>query len=146
MKKLVLAIALTASLSACSQANTQAKPDLQSGNHEQAESAMELTNIGAKTAAKLLAQDKDIIILDIRTPAEFASGHIDGAINIDFKSPDFATKIDALDKTKQYMVHCRSGGRSGRSLPLFQQKGFKHIIHMKDGIIGWNKAGLPLIK
>lgn len=95
--------------------------------------------------AKLIAEKK-ATVLDIRTPEEFAGGHIAGAVNIDFMGDDFAKKIAALDKSKTYVVHCAGGGRSGRSLPAFEKEGLKSVLHLQQGFKGWQGAGKPVEK
>src|SRR5689334_11790705 len=71
-------------------------------------------HVDARGAQKLLSQT-NLVILDIRTPEEFKSFHIAGATNIDFQGPNFEQRINSLDKSKSYLVHCASGGRSSRS-------------------------------
>lgn len=98
-------------------------------------------------AASKLVQEKKVVVLDIRTADEFGAGHIAGAQNIDFlQSAAFEAKIKELDKTKAYLVHCQSGGRSGRSLKIFKQLGFESIYHLDGGIGGWEAAGKPVEK
>jgi len=67
---------------------------------------------------------EDTVIIDVRTPAEFASGHLDGAVNIDVQSPDFASQIMELDPNGDYFVYCRSGNRSGQAIAQMNQMGF----------------------
>lgn len=75
-----------------------------------------------------LAEAKDkLIYIDVRTPQEFASGHVEGALNIDVSSPDFIAKIEKLDKSENYKVYCRSGRRSGIALQQMQQLKFKSV-------------------
>jgi len=107
---------------------------------------MQITDVSATEAAALIKVRPDVVILDVRTPAEFAAGHIEGALNIDFKNVNFAAEISKLDTSKTYLVHCRSGARSTRSLVVFKEKGFKTIIHMNGGIIDWNNSGLPTVQ
>ena len=109
----------------------------------------EVVTVSPNQAAKLIVQkkgDSDFVILDIRTPGEYQAGHIPGAILIDFYSTAFVDQINRLDKAKVYLVHCRSGNRSGRSMELFRKLKFNKIYHMSSGIIGWNSEGLALIK
>jgi rhodanese-related sulfurtransferase len=108
-----------------------------------------VTHLDAEKAGKLLAEDDEArkpVILDVRTPDEFAEGHLEGAKNIDFNAKDFAERLGKLDKEKPYLVHCRSGGRSGRSLATFEKLGFKKIYHLDGGILAWEDAGLPVVK
>lgn len=81
------------------------------------------------------------VILDVRTPDEFTSGHINNAVNIDFYAADFKTKLDALDKSKPYAVYCRSGNRSAQAVTIMKQLGFKNIVELKGGIAAYtNKS------
>ncbi len=87
-----------------------------------------------------------LIILDIRTPKEFASGHIEGAIMIDFIAPDFEDKLAQLDMDAPYIMHCRTGARSSRAMVVMEKMGFTNVTHMEDGIMGWIQHGLPVTK
>ena len=102
-------------------------------------------HVDARSAQKLLSQT-NLVILDIRTPEEFKSFHIAGATNIDFHGSDFEQRINSLDKSKNYLVHCASGGRSSRSLQIFQKHDFQSIYHLDGGINAWKNAGLPVEK
>jgi phage shock protein E len=103
-------------------------------------------HVKADAAAKLV-QEKKIIVLDIRTADEFGEGHIAGAKNIDFlQGAEFEAKIKELDKTKPYLVHCQSGGRSGKSLKVFKSLGFEKIYHLDGGFGDWQAAGKPVAK
>lgn len=67
------------------------------------------------------------MIIDVRTPAEFAGGHLDGAVNIDIQSSDFASQIDGLDRNGSYVVYCRSGNRSGMAMAQMLDMGFTDV-------------------
>ena len=123
---------------------TTSKPTKPAATEAPKSSKIELTD-GAR-AAKLLADDPSIIVLDIRRPDEFSAGHIKGAMNIDFMDAGFAKKIAELDKTKRYLVHCKSGGRSGKSLEKFGEIGVSKIIHLEDGFDAWKAADHPVAK
>ena len=98
-----------------------------------------IENITAIEAAKILKENLDMMILDIRTPEEYTSGHIPASINIDYKAENFESELKKLDRSKSYLMHCRSGRRSTAALDTFSKLGFEHIIHIDDGILGWNK-------
>jgi len=66
----------------------------------------------------------DTVIIDVRTPEEFQGGHLEGAINIDVQSADFAEKMMELDPNGEYFVYCRSGNRSGQAIAQMNQMGF----------------------
>ncbi len=80
----------------------------------------------------------EAVLLDVRTPAEFNSGSLPGAKNIDFMSPDFQSRIRALDKDSTYFLYCRSGNRSGNSASIMEKAGFKSF-NLVGGIGAWPK-------
>ena len=105
--------------------------------------------VSPREAAELLAENKDdpdFVVLDIRTPGEYQTGHLPKAILIDFYARDFADKLSKLDKQNRYLYYCRSGNRSRKSLALFQKLQFQQVYHLAHGIKSWQKAGLPLEK
>lgn len=104
-----------------------------------------LKNITATEAAEMIAKDKTIIVIDIRTKEEFNSGHISGALSFDYYSQAFRSQIDSLDKTKSYIIYCRSGNRSGKAMALFEEFGFREVYNIADGIIGLNAINYPLV-
>jgi phage shock protein E len=85
-----------------------------------------------------------LVVLDVRTPEEFAEGHLDGAVLIDFYDADFAEQLAALDPDVPYLVICRSGNRSGQTLGIMEQLGFASAADVDGGIIAWAGAGLPI--
>ncbi len=87
---------------------------------------------------KKLARQPNTVILDVRTPAEFASGRISGAVLIDVSNSDFEKKISSLDKSKTYLVYCRSGARSARASSVMVQKGFDKVFNLTNGIMYWD--------
>jgi len=87
---------------------------------------------------KIKNQNKnDYVILDVRTPGEFADGHIPGAININVMDPSFNNKIESMDKSKDYYVICRSGGRSGSACGKMSKMGFDKVHNLVGGMMGW---------
>jgi rhodanese-related sulfurtransferase len=63
-------------------------------------------------------------VIDVRTPDEVATGHLHGSININIEGADFESQMNALDKTKNYVVYCRSGNRAGKAIDWMAQNGF----------------------
>ena len=90
-------------------------------------------------------KDSSVVILDVRTPEEFAQGHIQGSINIDVSSSDFVSQVSQLDKTKTYAVYCRSGNRSTVATAEMEKLGFTSLYNMTGGAIDWAAAGFPLV-
>ena len=86
-----------------------------------------------------------VIIVDVRTPEEFASGHFEGALNIDFNSGNFANEITRLNPSETYAVYCRSGSRSGQAASIMHKAGFHDVSNLNGGVIDWTNDGLPLV-
>lgn len=84
------------------------------------------------------------VLLDVRTPEEFASSHIAGAVNLDYKSPEFQQDLDKLDKSVIYLVYCRSAVRSGRAVAVMKELGFANIYDMAGGILQWQEEGFEV--
>ena len=88
----------------------------------------------------------DVEVLDVRTPQEYAEGHVDRAILIDFYEPDFPDRIAELDRGATYVVYCRSGNRSGQAVALMAEQGFTAVNDVGGGIVAWEAAGLPVTR
>ncbi len=89
-------------------------------------------------------QTTSAVLLDVRTPSEFAEGHLDGAININLESASFKSEIAKLDKTVPYFVYCRSGSRSAQATDIMRSEGFKSITELSGGIVS-NQDKLTLV-
>lgn len=81
-------------------------------------------------------------VVDVRTPEEFADGHLTGAINSDYRSGDFAEEIKTWKKDKVYYLYCATGNRSGKAAELMKAAGFQHIYNI-GGYQDLREAGLP---
>lgn len=82
-------------------------------------------------------EQKDYMLLDVRTPQEFRNGHIPGAVLLDIYDPEFKNKIEKLDKDKTYYVICRSGNRSGMACQVMHDMGFKDLYNLEGGMLDW---------
>lgn len=89
---------------------------------------------------RLSQNNPDDILLDVRTPGEFADGHIEGALNLNVGSSDFINKIQTLDKSKTYITFCLSGNRSGMAAMIMAQKGL-NVINSRVGLTHWKNSG-----
>lgn len=106
-------------------------------------------NISVQEAAELIQSNQnnpDFTILDVRTIEEFQTGHIDGAINLDFYSPTFKEELNKLNKGNTYFVYCRTGNRSGQAMDIMELLGFKVVYNLSAGISDWTANGLPTVK
>ena len=88
------------------------------------------------------AAEAAVITVDVRTPGEFMTGHIQGAQNIDFESGSFESQIETLDKNGTYAVYCRSGNRSGQAVKVMQDAGFKNIYNLNGGVVHQHENSL----
>lgn len=87
---------------------------------------------------KQLQDDRDAVILDVRTEEEVEDGYIPGAQFIDFyKGAEFLEAIDALDKSKSYYIYCRSGNRSGQACSIMNSRGFERTYNLVGGMLEW---------
>lgn len=85
--------------------------------------------------------DKQTVVLDVRTASEFKDGHIPGAINVDVNGPDFAKRMEAMDKSKTYLVHCAAGKRSLTACEQLAKLKFPKLFNLEGGYRAWTKEG-----
>ena len=107
-----------------------------------AASAVHLVDVATAVA---LAADPSVIVIDVRTPAEFAAGHIGRAVVADIKDPGFGTQIAQLDRSATYLVYCHSGNRSGQATAFMASLGFTNVNDLNGGISAWMAAGAPVV-
>ena len=106
-----------------------------------------LRGVAPQEAIELVQRNKknpDFVILDVRTPEEFQSGHIEGAINVDYYNPGFEVELGKLDRAKTYLVYCRRGSRSESTFALMKELQFRQIYDLEGGITAWRAAGFPV--
>jgi rhodanese-related sulfurtransferase len=90
--------------------------------------------------------DPNLVILDVRTPTEFATERIAGAIDIDVENSSFNSEVDKLDKSKTYLVYCRTGRRSAIATGIMTGLGFTDLKDMTGGITAWKAGSYPTTK
>ena len=100
---------------------------------------------GCSDPADPVGLSEGTVIIDVRTPSEFAGGHLEGALNIDVQSPDFAAQVSQLDPTKDYFVYCRSGNRSGQAISQMSNMGFTSMTNGGSVEEASNYSGIPVI-
>ncbi|MFV5689033.1 thioredoxin domain-containing protein [Flavobacterium sp. ZT3R25] len=106
------------------------------------QTSKDVKTIEAKAFAERIKETTNPQILDVRTPEEFASDHIDNAKNINWLSNDFVTNAEKFDKSKPVFVYCKSGGRSQKAAEKLSELGFTSIYQLDGGILKWDAAGL----
>lgn len=107
----------------------------------------EIKNEGAAKVDELIKSGKYVVI-DVRTPEEYAASHINGAVNYDYYSDDFEDNLEEnlTDKSKPYIVYCRSGKRSLYSAQIMEELGYKDVTNLDGGFLAWESAGKPVVK
>lgn len=95
--------------------------------------------------AEPVALDPGTVVIDVRTPAEFASGHLEGAVNIDVQSPDFDALVSQLDPSGSYVVYCRSGNRSGQAIDRMTGLGFTDLANGGSVESASSATGIPIV-
>lgn len=106
------------------------------------QSSKNITDIDTKTFSEKITAKPNAQIIDVRTPQEFASGHIDNAVNIDWLSDNFVANTQKLDKTKPVFLYCKTSNRSTQAAKKLEELGFATIYNMKGGLLQWDAEGL----
>jgi rhodanese-related sulfurtransferase len=141
----IVVLSGTTLLTGCASEEKTAGPEMMAVSEAAVQSKV-ITNVTAQEAFALIQEksdDPEFKILDVRTPDEYNTGHVEGAINIDFNSDTFKDTLSQLDKSGEYLVYCRSGNRSSGAVELMKEMEFTMIYHMNGGIIEWSAEGLP---
>ncbi len=86
----------------------------------------------------------NVQLIDVRTPAEYAEGHIDGALNLDWTGGVLEQRMGTLDKTRPVLLYCASGRRSAAAREVMIGAGFANVQDLDSGITAWRNAGLPV--
>lgn len=94
--------------------------------------------------AATLAENDSITVIDVRTPEEYAEGHLAGATLLDFYEPTFAEQLAELERDGTYLLYCRSGNRSGQAASIMADLGFEQVYDLQGGVVAYGSAGLPL--
>jgi thioredoxin len=98
----------------------------------------------AKEFSSKISSEKNLNLVDVRTPDEFKDGFIKGAKNIDWNSSNFEGELDKLDRSAPLYLYCLSGGRSGNAMRKAKEMGFKKIFGLTGGIMAWRAENLAL--
>lgn len=100
-----------------------------------------ITDIDPKTFSEKITATPNAQIIDVRTPQEFASGHLDNAVNIDWLGDNFVANVEKLDKTKPVFVYCKTSNRSPQAAKKLEELGFTTIYNMQGGLLKWDAEG-----
>lgn len=108
--------------------------------------AQQATVLNANEFDKKISSEKNIQLIDVRTPEEYQQGHIKNAKNINIYDPNFEKDIQKLDKSKPVYIYCRSGNRSRSAAQVLSSNGFKTIYDLQGGITSWQSANKAISK
>jgi rhodanese-related sulfurtransferase len=100
--------------------------------------------VSTAQATAMIKDKKDLQLIDVRTPGEYAEGHLAHAKLIPVQ--ELAQRLAEIDKNKPVLLYCRSGHRSGNALKILQGQGYKDTKHIEGGINAWQAAGLPVTR
>lgn len=92
-------------------------------------------NLTATSFLEKFSNTPNAMLLDVRTPIEVAAGHLNGAVNIDFKNSNFKDLVCELDKEKPYFIYCRSGVRSAKACLMMHEMGFQKLANLAGGYL-----------
>ncbi len=106
----------------------------------------DITSVEAYALIVSNQSNTDFVIIDVRTPQEFAEGHIENAVNIDFNSISFEEDINNLDKDKKYLIYCRTSRRRAGARDIMRELDFREVYHMTGGIEDWEGNEFPVVK
>jgi phage shock protein E len=90
--------------------------------------------------------DPSLVVLDVRTPAEFAQGHIPGAVNI--PHTELASRLEELSPAREadIVVYCRTGNRTSQALGILEKAGFGRLYHLQGDYTRWSEEKRPVIR
>lgn len=102
--------------------------------------------VSVDEAATLLAAEPSPTVLDVRTPGEYAEGHLADAVLVDYQAPDFDEQVAELDPDGSYVIYCRSGNRSAGARAVMTELGFTDVADIEGGIQAWLAADQPVVQ
>lgn len=146
MKKtiIIFSAVLLSLIISCSNSSS-ASSAAQTNQQTETTASASYNNLTVDEVVTLWKSNPDIVLIDVRTPDEIKeTGSIEGATNIDFKASDFKENVSALDKSKEYIIFCRSGNRSGQASQIMADLGFTNINNLNNA--GYDEFSKALSK
>lgn len=141
-----LALAALVFVAGCGSDSASGEADTASTTQVMAQASTGVRVVSPAEAADIHSSPPPgLVVLDVRTPEEFAAGHLEGAIMIDFYRDDFSERLAELDPNQPYLLYCRSGNRSEQSRSIMEAMGFTDVADLDGGILAWSQAGYPVV-
>lgn len=113
---------------------------------EKTEIKSETNLLSANLFENKIKSTEHAVVLDVRTPEEFKKGHLNAALNLDWKNAEFNEQLKAIDKNEPIFLYCLSGGRSAEAVSELKKQGFTNINELDGGILAWRAKDLPEVK
>lgn len=135
------ALLLFLSITAC-----QSPSSSEASQSATASSSTTAGSVVTLTVQEFAAQSSKGTILDVRTAGEVAQGKIEGALVIDYYSPNFLDQVSQLPKDQELYLYCAVGARSEEAARLLVQQGYTKVYHLQGGIQGWSQEGMAVVR
>ena len=110
--------------------------------------ASRMQQVDTRQMKKLIAENKgnqNFVILDVSPERAYTGAHIQGAVSMAARNPDFEAKVQQLDKSKTYLVYCMGGRWTPKAVKIMQRRNFAHVIAASQGLSGWMQAGNKVV-
>ncbi|MCF1750779.1 rhodanese-like domain-containing protein [Mariniradius sediminis] len=139
MKTFVTFLVALSLLSACG------KSPSESGSTQTTQATGSIEQVDAAQFKKL-TESPNALVLDVRTAAEVAEGHLPNAVNIDIYGSDFMAKVQELPKDREILVYCTVGARSQQAADILSKQGFAKVYNLDGGIVAWQRNGFEVVR
>jgi rhodanese-related sulfurtransferase len=139
MKHLIILTFLGLTFASCGQSEEKTTNKTEKSTATQEPKRLE--RVDEVTFLSFIQENKDVQIIDVRTPGEYSQGFIPDAVNIDFNGADFEGEMNKLDKTKPVVIYCHSGGRSGKALKMMKNMDFTTVLELEGGYSNYISPG-----
>lgn len=139
MKTFVTFLVALSLLSACGNSPSE------SGSSETTQATGSIEQVDAAQFKKL-TESPNALVLDVRTAAEVAEGHLPNAVNIDIYGSDFMAKVQQLPKDREILVYCTVGARSQQAADILSKQGFAKVYNLDGGIVAWQRNGFEVVR
>lgn len=140
MKKIMIVAFLGLTFASCGQTEESANTTSEVTTNENG-TEKRVERVDADTFLDFIEANKEVQIIDVRTPGEYNGGFIPNAVNIDFYGSDFKSEIDKLDKNRPVAIYCQSGGRSGKALKMMSEMNFTTVLELEGGYSNYSSLG-----
>jgi rhodanese-related sulfurtransferase len=124
----------------------QPNPKTESSATSESTSQTASVSVITLSAQEFASKSSAGTVIDVRTAGEMAQGKIEGALDIDYYSPNFLDQVSQLPKDQELYLYCAVGARSEEAARLLVQQGFTKVYHLQGGIQGWSQEGMAVVR